>query len=1331
MEIFLKKGSPFIFITPLIFLAAAVLFWKFALHPNLVRWIQTQVPEFNQSQKFVDIKFNDMQISLLKLQVSVSDAEVLFKNDFQKFNLLKIAKLKVQINPFELLIGQFNINSITVENLKWQIPDSALENSTKTEAEELPLDSVFNYLPRLPVKRIRLMDSEISITSVKRKLEFKSQIDLATVENLNYRLNLDIKKLKQTFSVEDSLPVTFDMMASASLTANQLKINLFRVTGLDSEIAIKGQFNQFKKVLIHPKGDFAIDSTILCDNLRTFYLNLFPQKSRLPSVSGKIQTSGKISIDGLKQIDGKLQVDTTNLTVDHFKFGKTQVVAQIKKNQLNVEQINFEHPAGLAELNQIEIQQDKPYHFKTKLDLKNLNLQKLFVSLGLTTIPADLNMAGKAACEGQLTPPFDIECTADALISDVVVKTNLNEAFSILKIKSSEVKGSIVFNSEDLQFDSQISIGKSSGLAKGVVNFEKGFKIDFESDQLSFKDIQSLAGLDLSGTLKLAGTTWGDSNSGSIETELNTENGEIENFVLGRFATELKYEKGHLFFRKLVGLIGQSDYAADLTFNFLNSSLTGTASSKKLFGEDLYLALNKKLELPFEITGIGAADISFSGPFNFWKLKYDLRAFLKHGAIAEESFERLDANLSSDGKLIEFKDVQLNKLKSIFTASGSIDTSGKTPEFNVLLKTNQSYIEEIDAALKYLPSLTGLIAANGKITGSLDNPEVKLNFNARQVNLDGFDYPASQGIVGFNKKYLLLNSQFFGRQLQADLKWPWLDKNDFSVKVQIRDLNALMLLPFISLPQPNSEFYSRLNLDADLKSETKSFDKMQGSILISDFLLQRGTQSLKLKTPASLSFNNGLKKMDPVDLIGEDNNISVYLLDAGKKVSRLSLKLAIKLRLLQFLVPFVESLNGQLEAQAQMALHSGPLQLFGDGQLTDGNLILKGFPTAIENISTPLEFSQSKIFLSDLSAKLGNSELEGSGVVEIKGAKNIVVQLQAEADNLELTFPDKVTTAGRAELNFSGSWLPYTLKVNYKVARGLVEKDFGQDAAAAVSIKGSHFLPPKQIESLAPSLLLDVAVDLSQGVVVKNKLLEGTATGNLIIKGSPENPLILGDINIKAGSKIIFKDKPFEVQTAHIHFPPANEINPEIYVSAVARVSDYDISLLVQGAAKNPTIEASSQPPLSKNDIFSLLALGMTSTKMDQNLSSEAQQRQTGLEVVAALSNQSEFNKKLQQTLGLTVQLAPAVDSTKNIAVPKVVVSKQILKKLNASYAKPLTGEQNQEVKLQYLFNPHWSGILNYQNKESIQPDSSINTQDQNGAGVLGGELEYKKEFKW
>lgn len=1320
-----------IYLGPFFVLVLVVLTWIYIIHPQVTHWIQSKLPEINTAQEFVNVEYEDLDISLLKLKATATGVVVHFKNDLAKYPDIKINNIKAQLNPFELLIGRLKLSSITLEKVSWSLADDMFTKSNEP-LSEIPVDEIFKYLPQIPVAKVKILNSSFDFKIKEHDITLSSMIDSIVVENRIKSLSAEVINLQQYVQREKNEPTLVTLGLSATMTSQQLTVDHLFVQALDSTVKIKGQVNPIKTALVKPSGELSVDSIVHGDNLRSLFLSLWPQKSRIPSLTGQVETKGSLKINGIKDINGQIQFNTKNISVDHFKFGQAQVKMQIKKNQLLVNQIEVEHPAGLAELNSIEVDQEKPYPFKAKLNVKSFNLQKLFASLNLNSIPADLDLVGSTECQGQLMPPFDIECKAQANVENVWVKPSLKDSFHIVKIKKGKINGSLVLNQDDIQFESKVEIEKSSGQVKGVVDYHRGFKIDFDTTNLNLKDIESLAHLDLAGQVQFKGSTWGDSSRGQILAQLGITQGQIEKFVLGNMNSELKYQDGHLYFNSIEGQLGQSLYKGNLNFDFTTSTLSGDINAPVLHGADVMAAINPKFNLPFEMSGTGAATIHLNGPFDFWKLKYTLNAQLNKGQVAEEGFERLDANLVADGKRIEFKNVVLKKLRSEARVTGHISTESKEPEFNLSVKSNQSYLEEIDHVNRLAPTLTGQISSTGTIEGTIDAPDLKFNFNTKQVNLDGIDYLPSQGQVGLTRKYFTLVGQLSGRQVQANLKWPWKDSDDFDIKLQVRDLNPLLFLPLISLPQASNEYYSRLSFDVDLKSPNKFLNHANGQIRITDFLLQRGGQSLKLKRPSIVTFDSGLKKMDPVELAGDENQLDIKLVSPRRNENNLDFNVSLKLRLLQFLVPFVDSLSGQVEAQAQMALNSDHLQLFGEGALVDAGVKLKGFPTPIEGITSPIEFSQSKIFLNDITAHVGTSDLLGSGQIDIKGSKNINVQFQAQADSIELTFPEGVTTAGKADLSFYGTWLPYNLKVNYKVARGFVEKDFGVESASSASLlKGSPYLPPKQSEQQAPSLLLDVNVDLTQGVVVKNKLIEGIATGNLLIKGTPENPSILGKIEIRPGSKIFFKDKPFDVQTANIQFTQSKEINPNIYISAVARISDYDINLVVQGPAKNPSIKPTSQPPLSEPDIFSLLALGMTSSKMDQNLSSETQQAQTSLEILAALSNQSQINKKIQDKLGLTVQLAPTVDSTKNIAVPKVIVSKKIGKKINASYARPLSGDnQNHEVKLQYLFNRNFSGNLNYQNKDNTQQDTNIQNQKTNETGVLGLDMEYKEEFK-
>ncbi len=1336
----LKHAS--LYATPLLLLIVLTTLWTQVLKPLAVSFIIQQIPKVNSAQDIIYIDVEKIDLSILKLQLRAQGIKIKFKNKSENkadsLSPLLVNNIIAQLDIFDLIVGQINISKVIIDSAHWtyDIKTDNLNNKIS-----VPVDTIFKYLNIIPVDHVIFYNSDLQLTTPRPQSESQSvpqsliklQIPQLFLSNRKTELSLSVKQLSVDISQnkKNAFPIETDF--NFSLKKNELNINEFTLRTLDSQIRLTAQLLDvvdIGKLISHPRGQIKFNSKINLQDLRTILLVLVPQKKRLPSVSGFINSSGVLNLNTYDNIKGTVDINTTQVMLDQFKLGQAKINANIKNSQIEISEIKFEHPSGKVSLKNVKIDKTPPYRYSTTIEISNFDLQKLFISLSLNNIPAGFMASGKAACTGAIQANTIATCSIQAALENIWVNTAKTDNFNILKLKQGHLTGETKFTKEGFSYQSNVQIGNSKGLSSGQVDFKKGFDINFETDRLDCNDVESFADMNINGELKIRGSARGDSGTGTVKADISMNNAEIDDFRLGHFASILEYKNTNLKFSQLTSTVGKSEISGFLNFNFINSTLEGSLNSTKLNGEDIFYILDKKFSLPFEFTGSGKADLLFNGPFNFWKLKYDLKSEFNNGVIGNENYSHIDLNLIANGDTILFRNVHIKKLKSDFLLEGFINTIPTKPQLNLKIKANPFLLEEIDHIVSYAPAISGTGYAEGQITGPLDFPKLYTNFTLQQVSYDKVDYPNSQGRVTIDKNYLNFNGQLFGRQIQSDLSWPWNTNDSFSAKILVHDLNPLFLLPLVSIPQPSAEFSSKLNAEIDLVSKNRSLSSAEGYIKITDFLLKRGSQSLKLEKTSRLVFKSGLKQMEKLVLKGEDGFLSLELIQGLASQARLNIVANLQLRLLHFLAPFVQSLSGNLVVDGRIILKNDQsFEMLGEGELTDAYIVMKGFPLAIESINTPIEFSKSKIFLNDITAKLGQSDVNGLGQIEILGPKNIQVNLRAVADNVELNFPDKILTAGKANLFFSGNWLPYHLKIDYKVSHGLVEKDFAAEKGQSSSLKASPFLPPKQIEQLAPSLFLDININATKGIIIKNKLIEGEVIGSLNISGSPESPNIKGKIDIKPGSKLIFKDKPFVIQTAQINFQESKKINPDLYISANARVSDYDINLLVQGPAKNPAIKATSQPPLTEPDLFSLLALGVTS-QTDQNLSSDTQQKQTGLEVLAALSNQSQFNKKIQEKLGLTVQLAPSIDSTKNIAVPKVVVSKKLSEKFNASYSKPFTGnDQNQEIKLQYLYNNNISLLLNYQNKDTIQQDQISNTNT-NTKGIWGLDLEYRDEFK-
>ncbi|MCB0361290.1 MAG: translocation/assembly module TamB domain-containing protein, partial [Bdellovibrionales bacterium] len=195
-------------------------------------------------------------------------------------------------------------------------------------------------------------------------------------------------------------------------------------------------------------------------------------------------------------------------------------------------------------------------------------------------------------------------------------------------------------------------------------------------------------------------------------------------------------------------------------------------------------------------------------------------------------------------------------------------------------------------------------------------------------------------------------------------------------------------------------------------------------------------------------------------------------------------------------------------------------------------------------------------------------------------------------------------------------------------------------------------------------------------------------------------------------------------------FAGENSDNPNIYLTANTRVKDqYDISLLIQGKARDPQINLSSQPNLSEPEIISLLALGIdprssTSGESESAQNDEAKRlttTQTTLQIGSALLQKplGDINK----LTGVEVDVSGATGSDRSI-VPNLTLKKQWSPKLGISASRTVENSPTSNAKVEYKFNKRLSIIGTWENKEG-NPEIKDTTKEK-----VGVDLEYRVEFK-
>jgi len=725
------------------------------------------------------------------------------------------------------------------------------------------------------------------------------------------------------------------------------------------------------------------------------------------------------------------------------------------------------------------------------------------------------------------------------------------------------------------------------------------------------------------------------------------------------------------------------------------------------------------------VQGLGSAKAHVDGPLNFWKLNYNLESAFKKVSIGPETFDLLNFNVSAKDGNMKTDKVSLQRGNGTLVLQGGI---GSDQVMDLYADGKNWKLEESDVISKINSNILGNLNFAAELKDSVKTPQVMIKGAITDTLFEEQEIPNSNFILRFNRDSFGAQLSLFGDKVQGEFQLPFeKGRAPLAIKMKTNNWNYSSLLGLIGGANLAGEYSSSLTSSVDLRSEAGDLFKASGKVHVDALNLKRGTLSLSNNGPIEIESDAGIVRIKNFHLQGPDTNLQIR----GENFTADRLNVAVNLQtdmhLLQIFTPFLDDLGGVILVSTTVSGSVAKPEILGTLNTSNAFIKLKGFPHPLERLSTEVVFSQTKVLINSIRAQIAGGTLSGDGGISINALRDIPTSIRLRMDNVTFNVPDKVRSSGNADLLLSGRWFPFTLSGTYHVHNALVEKEFTEEGGVT-GIRQSFYLPKVLREGHFEPVLLDLQLILDRNIVVKNSLIDGSVSGQLQVKGPPGNPVLLGKITTEKKSRLIFKDKIFDIQNGLIEFNDPNEINPNLYISAQSRINEYDVTLLAQGPSKNPGIRLTSVPPLPEQDIISLIALGVTSSAMDQNLQSRQQAEQLGVEIGGAVLAKP-ISQKLESAFGLNLQITSQYDSTRNISVPKVTLSRRLSDRVKVSGSRPVRDSQSYDLKLEYLINSNWTAIGSFESRgteenttlQSIQPESQ---------SIFGLDLEFKREFK-
>ncbi len=1317
-----------ILLPPLFFLILLAVGLKYWAIPHAEVWALQELKAYSEANLPVVIGAESVQFHILKTAASIEKITITPKKDLQKFtDSVSIESLNINLDLFQLLTGRLLISAILVNSPVGRIQlDPILDDTSKPKP--LPLNLIFEWLEKTPVERIFVQNLQLELQSKKHKSSALLQgADLLLGNHQNSLTGrLDVPRLNLTIFNHGPLESRFSV--SAALGRDTLRITRAVARYGESEVILKGELDKFSQVTLHPLGTLEATGDLKFQEIMQ-QVRLIFSENKFPILNGEAIAKVNVRINGKEQITGKMNLKTKNVSLDSFTLGNASVQGLFKGNSIIFPEVQINHPAGTARLLNTDIQLNNNLDFKTQIKVSKLDLQKLLLSLNLKSVPVWMSLQADLPCQGQIKSPIKVTCNAALSAENLFVTSDYrNQKAVIADIAKINAEGQVEITEKAVTYKAKVSLGNSTGESSGHIEFAQGFKINYSSPKLDLSNIRNLANLKLNGYGSLEGSTSGDARSAVFEMKLKMQEFSFENYYLGQLNGLLAFNRGHLLLNDLNGFLPKSNYQGSINVNLTDSKIVGRIRAPTLDLADLMKVFEDQYHFPLSVKAPGSADISFSGPLDFWKLSYQLDSKFKGGQFAGESFDELAINVQSTQGNLQIQKATVRKNQALLVATGGISPQ---KDLNLKLEGRNFRLDESDFISKISTNIFGILNFTSQIHGKITEPDISLRGSITETVLDEQEAPSSFFDIKVRKTVMEGNANFFGHRIQADWLLPF-NSSPMRLRLKTVDWNYAALLSILSGNPYQNEYDSRLTADVDLHSETGQWQKASGLIQIKNLYLRRSNLSFRNQDPIQIKMDTGKIHIQNFNLEGPQNSIQLKGDDFTLNNLNVNLVANTELRLFQMFFPFLDDLGGSIQASATFSGSLFKPQILGSLTTNNSFVKIKGFPHPIERIQAEVNFSQTKVLINSVKAQMAGGVITADGNVTINEYRDIPTSIHIGLDGVNLNIPDKVHTSGSADLLLSGKWFPFLLSGTYKVSSGIFEREFTEGGDTGLNnSRQSVYLPKILRQTKFESLVLDIQILFEKSFLVKNSLVDGSVQGNLQVKGSTSNPILLGRLQADKNTKLIFKDKSFEVLTANILFNNPNEINPELYVSAQARVSDYDIMILAQGPAKNlKSIRLTSVPPLPEQDIISLLALGVISSRSDTNAQGREQSVQAGYELGFAIMSQP-INKQLQDRLGLNVQFTSSFDTTRNISVPKVTVSRKLSNKVNASASRTLGSDANDvEVKLRYLINQNVSAIGSYENSQTLQGGQGLTNTTRQKENVFGLDLEFRKEFK-
>lgn len=635
------------------------------------------------------------------------------------------------------------------------------------------------------------------------------------------------------------------------------------------------------------------------------------------------------------------------------------------------------------------------------------------------------------------------------------------------------------------------------------------------------------------------------------------------------------------------------------------------------------------------------------------------------GSVYGEAYKSLNTDLQFAGRAVYASNLVFLQDGGRITGDGGYDLRDEA--FHFKAQGTGFDLARVQQLKNDNYPLEGLLNFEAHGSGTVHAPNVEANLHLARFNFANAvsGYVDAQAHTQGRELLMNLNANLAHAQVQAHGQTQL--SGDYETKAQLTvvnlDLNPILTARSVQGVTIQSTIGATVNVSGPLRDPRK----MGGDATIQLAAFSLAGVALKSNEPIHATLSDGTVHLDTVHITGDDTDLraqgSVEAL-TGTHDLNLQASGSVNMKL-------VRSLDSDLSASGHVDFSvntNGPVTrpaLTGDVKFTNVAMSLQDFPNGLSKMNGTLSFDQDRLDVKSLTAVSGGGLLTLGGFVTYQ--RGLYGDLTATAKDVRIRYPQGLSSMVNSTLRLQGTQQASLLSGTVTITRFVIGSDL--DMTAFNSSTAGVTLPP---DPSAPSnhVRMDIHVVSAPQLDFQNSYAKLAGDVDLQVRGTVAQPAVLGHISITEGNAT-FAGTKYELQHGDIYFSNPVRINPTLDLSATAHVEDYDITIGLTGTASKPVPTFRSEPPLSEQDIFSLLALGRTQEEQQiyNNMQSQAGVNTTADALLGGALNATVSSRIQKLFGGGSVKIDPTFVTGAGNSTARITVQQQIAKNATLTYA--------------------------------------------------------------